>query len=589
MTVPQTPASGLPAGRERVDLLILGGGVAGLSAAVSAAAGEPGIGVVVVSKAALDQSATWWAQGGVAAVLDESEVERPGFVDSVECHFDDTIRAGAGLCDAGSVNVLVREGPGRVRDLARMGARFDAGGDGRWELAREGGHSVARVVHSGGAATGAEVERTLAATAGSLGVHLVEGWTAVDLKVAHGRCVGVVFLTPSARLVEIRASHTLLATGGAGQIYPVTTNPVSSTGDGIAMALRAGAMVADVEFVQFHPTALHVPSPLGPRVLLSEALRGEGAVLRDLGGERFVDELAPRDIVAAAVAERIRAASAGHVWLDVSGVEDFAGRFATLAARVGEAGIDPQKQWLPVAPAAHYMCGGVMTDLDGATTIPGLWAAGETACSGVHGANRLASNSLLEGMVFAVRAVESILAGKDTPEPTGVLGPVIDSKPADEASPAIEARSLSRPDRGRLLSEGATVAMAGLPGDGPTWDSDADSSARSTPTGALGDARRRLSAAMFAGAGVLRSASSLADAAAAVQAVRSEVSGGGSAPPSGPSGPSGLEAGAVEVLNLAEVAAAVVAGATARTESRGGHRRSDYPVADDNMLCRFVQ
>jgi len=576
------PLQQTPAGRERLDLLILGGGVAGLSAAVSAARAEPGIRVAVVSKASLDKSATWWAQGGVAAVLSDSEVERPGFVDSVESHFQDTMRAGAGLCDAGSVEVLVTEGPGRVRDLARMGARFDAGGEGRWELAREGGHSVARVVHSGGAATGAEVERTLVATAGSLGAQLFEGWMAVDLEVAGGRCVGVVFLTPAAQLVKVTAAHTLLATGGAGQLYPVTTNPVESTGDGIAMALRAGAAVADVEFVQFHPTALHVPSPLGPRVLLSEALRGEGAVLRDLDGERFVDEMAPRDIVAAAVAERIRSSAAGHVWLDVSGVENFAERFATLAARVGEAGLKPAKQWLPVAPAAHYMCGGVMTDLDGATTIPGLWAAGETACSGVHGANRLASNSLLEGMVFASRAVRSILSGKETPEPTGVLGPLLNPNPSGDAALAIDTRSLLRPDRGRLLYDSFAAESVTLPPKSTAVDLGADSCASSGPTGELAELRRRLGIAMFDGAGVLRDAASLAEAQAAVRAVFSAVGGTGSGPPVS-------DAAAVEVLNLAEVAAALVAGATARTESRGGHRRSDYPIADDNMLCRFVQ
>jgi L-aspartate oxidase len=576
------PLRQTPAGRERLDLLILGGGVAGLSAAVSAARAEPGLRVAVVSKASLDQSATWWAQGGVAAVLSDSEVERPGFVDSVESHFQDTMRAGAGLCDAGSVKVLVTEGPERVRDLARMGARFDAGGEGRWELAREGGHSVARVVHSGGAATGAEVERTLVATAGSLGAQLFEGWMAVDLEVAGGRCVGAVFLTPAAQLVKVTAAHTLLATGGAGQLYPVTTNPLESTGDGIAMALRAGAAVADVEFVQFHPTALHVPSPLGPRVLLSEALRGEGAVLRDLDGERFVDEMAPRDIVAAAVAERIRSSAAGHVWLDVSGVENFAGRFATLAARVGEAGLDPARQWLPVAPAAHYMCGGVMTDLDGATTIPGLWAAGETACSGVHGANRLASNSLLEGMVFASRAVRSILSGKETPEPTGVLGPLLNPNPSDDAALAIDTRSLLRPDRGRPLYDNSAAEAVTVPPDSTAVDLGADSCASSGPTGELADLRRRLGIAMFDGAGVLRDAASLAEAQAAVRTVFSAFGGPGSGPPVS-------DAAAVEVLNLAEVAAALVAGATARTESRGGHRRSDYPIADDNMLCRFVQ
>ena len=218
-------------------------------------------------------------------------------------------------------------------------------------------------------------------------------------------------------MVELRAAHTLLATGGAGQLFSVTTNPPQSTGDGVAMALRSGLPVADVEFVQFHPTALH-GSTAGPRPLLSEALRGEGALLRDHRGRRFVDELQPRDVVAAAVAARMREDGVDHVWLDVSGVPDFTARFPTLATVVHDLGLDPLRDWLPVAPAAHYLCGGVLTDLDGATVLPGLWAAGETACTGVHGANRLASNSLLEGMVFGARAVEAVLSGKDGPGAT---------------------------------------------------------------------------------------------------------------------------------------------------------------------------
>ena len=252
-------------------------------------------------------------------------------VDSVALHAADTLRAGAGLCDAAAVEVLVSEGPARVRELAALGAVFDRNDQGVWELAREGGHSTARVVHAGGAATGAEVERTLVDAARATATRIWEHWFALDLIVEGGRCRGVTALDPNGQVVELRAAHTLLATGGAGQLYSVTTNPLQSTGDGVAMALRAGVPVADVEFVQFHPTALH-GSTTGPRPLLSEALRGEGARLRDHRGQRFVDELQPRDVVAAAVAARMREDGVDHVWLDVGAVDDFDTRFPTLAA-----------------------------------------------------------------------------------------------------------------------------------------------------------------------------------------------------------------------------------------------------------------
>ena len=413
-----------------LDLLVVGSGVAGLSAAARAAEEEPGVRIGVVSKGALSDSATQWAQGGVAAVLHDSEAEvhQPG--DSVALHIADTLRAGAGLCDREAVEVLVSEGPARLRELAALGAVFDRNEQGVWELAREGGHSTARVVHAGGAATGAEVERTLVEAARATAARIWEGWFALDLLVEDGRCRGLTALDPAGRTVELRAGHTLLATGGAGQLYSVTTNPAQSSGDGVAMALRAGVPVADVEFVQFHPTALH-GSTAGPRPLLSEALRGDGALLRDHRGARFVDELQPRDVVAAAVAARIRADGVEHVWLDVSAVDSFSSRFPTLAAVVRARGLDPGRDWLPVAPAAHYLCGGVLTDLDGATALPGLWAAGEAACTGVHGANRLASNSLLEGMVFGARATEAVLSGREGPRATGALRPILEPDRAD--------------------------------------------------------------------------------------------------------------------------------------------------------------
>jgi L-aspartate oxidase len=511
-----------------LDLLILGSGVAGLSAAARAAAAEPGLRVGIVSKGRLEDSATQWAQGGVAAVLHDREVQSSGF-DSPDLHAEDTRRAGAGLCDESAVELLVREGPVRVRELAALGARFDRDDTGRWLLSREGGHSMARVVHAGGAATGAEVERALVAAARTSAAVIVEHSHAVDLIVEGGRCRGIT--TEAGR---IRAAHTLLATGGAGHIYPVTTNPAQATGDGVAMALRAGVAVADIEFVQFHPTALDVPPGGGPRLLLSEALRGEGAVLRDEHGRRFVDELEPRDVVAAAIAAR------GRAWLDVAPVDGFEARFPTLAAAVRAAGLDPAREWLPVAPAAHYMCGGVLSDLDGATALPGLWAAGEVACTGVHGANRLASNSLVEGMVFAVRAVEAILLGKTAPHATGALLPLLEPGRAGPGAVPIERLSIPVPLVRLAAADEAKV-------------------------------RDTLQRAMFDGAGVLRSAASLDAASAETDLLAAQ----------------GLPAG--EVANLLTVARAILAGATARTESRGGHRRSDFPSTDPTLSLRFVQ
>jgi L-aspartate oxidase len=530
-----------------LDLLVVGSGVAGLSAAARAAEEEPGMRIGVLSKGALSDSATQWAQGGVAAVLHHSEADVPHPADSEALHAADTLAAGAGLCDAAAVAVLVSEGPARVRELAALGAVFDRNDRGVWKLSREGGHSAPRVVHAGGAATGAEVERTLVDAARQTAAHIWEGWFAVDLIVAGGRCRGVTALDATGRPAELRAAHTLLATGGAGQLYSVTTNPPQSSGDGLAMALRAGVPAADIEFVQFHPTALH-GATAGPRPLLSEALRGEGALLRDHRGRRFVDELQPRDVVAAAVADRIREDGLDHVWLDVCAIDAFDARFPSLAAVVRHLGLDPEHDWLPVAPAAHYLCGGVLTDLDGATALPGLWAAGEVACTGVHGANRLASNSLLEGMVFGARAVEAVLAGKESPAATGALRPLLD--PGAWEPGEIGVVRLPHPP-----SVKGGEAVRG--GEGATGGE------------ALDDVKGReiLQRAMSRGAGVVRSAASLAGAAAEV---------GQLAPGQG------------ELANLVAVAKALIAAATAREESRGGHRREDFPARSEALSHRFV-
>ncbi len=300
------------------DVLVLGSGVAGLSAAVRLAGPggpTPPLSLGVLTKGALSQSATRWAQGGVAAVLGADE-------DSTDLHLADTLAAGAGLCDEEAVRILVDEGPGRVHELIALGVEFDREATGSLALAREGGHSRPRVVHAGGAATGAEVERALVDATYRSASAVLEGWFALDLLVEGGRCVGVRALPPGGDgPVEVRAGHVVLATGGAGQLFSVTTNPPESTGDGVAMALRAGVPTADVEFVQFHPTALHHPAM--PRPLLSEALRGHGALLRDRDGERFVDELAPRDVVSRAMAARMAEQGVDHLWLDATGLERF--------------------------------------------------------------------------------------------------------------------------------------------------------------------------------------------------------------------------------------------------------------------------
>ena len=500
--------------------------MAGLSAAVRAA-DLHGLRVGVLTKAELHQATTRWAQGGVAAVL-------TGDPDSTDVHLADTLTAGAGLCDADAVRVLVDEGPARVNELIALGAIFDRNAAGELLLAREGGHSHARVVHAGGAATGAEVERALVEAVQRTAAALYEHWFALDLVVEGGRCAGVTAVTPAGERADIRARHVLIATGGAGQVFAVTTNPTESTGDGIAMALRAGVAVADLEFMQFHPTALHHPAM--PRPLLSEALRGHGALLRDRHGERFVDELLPRDKVSQAIMAVLAEQGGDHVWLDATGLERFAERFPTIDAALAEAGLDPARDWLPVAPAAHYMCGGIVADLDGATSLPGLWVAGEAACNGVHGANRLASNSLLDGMVFGPRVVEAVRDGRDGPRPTGAMRCVL------AGDGGVPGRPVALPPRS--ASDGTALAP--------------------------GEARSRLQQAMTAGAGVLRSDESLRDAAAVARSL--------------------LVAPGVgeEVRNLATVAEALAVAARERKETRGAHARRDFPEPDPVLRARLV-
>ncbi|MGH9297148.1 MAG: L-aspartate oxidase [Acidimicrobiales bacterium] len=527
---------------EPLDVLVVGSGVAGLSAAVRLATlGTARVGVL--TKGVLEQSATRWAQGGVAAVL-------PGDEDSTDQHLADTLQAGADLCDEAAVRVLVDEGSSRVTELIALGAVFDELPNGKLARAMEGGHSSPRILHAGGTATGAEVERALVEAVEVSAAAILEHWFAVDLLIEDGRCRGVIAIEPSGRMRRVEAEHVLLACGGAGQLFSVTTNPDEATGDGVAMALRAGVLVTDVEFVQFHPTALH--HPVMPRSLISEALRGHGAVLRNLSGERFVDELRPRDVVSRAIAAELSESGAEHVWLDCTSLEDFSRRFPTIHASLGEAGFDPSVEWLPVAPAAHYLCGGVVTDLDGASSLDGLWAAGEVACTGVHGANRLASNSLLEGMVFGARVVDAIVAGRSGHLETGLLGPASGSIPIT----SLDECSCGEPRARQPGQERVTPVPRAVD--------------------AAGSERLKLQRVMTRCAGVVREPVSLAEASRHVAAV------------SAPGWPSDLTSAEAELRNLCDVAQAVLESATARTESRGAHTRADFPGASMQLRRRYA-
>ncbi|WP_431240095.1 L-aspartate oxidase [Mycolicibacterium aichiense] len=381
--------------QQRADVVVIGTGVAGLAAAL--AAHRKGSRTVILSKA--PDTATFYAQGGIAVVLPHTD-------DSVEAHVRDTLAAGAGLCDPEAVRSIVADGYRAVADLVDDGARFDESAPGQWALTREGGHSRRRIIHAGGDATGAEVQRALDHAAATLDIRRNH----VALQILNdGVAVTGVLVRNADGLGIVHAPSVILATGGLGHLYRATTNPEGSTGDGIALALWAGVGVTDIEFVQFHPTMLFDRNATGRRPLITEALRGEGAVLRDARGESMtaqhpMGDLAPRDVVAAAIEARLRETGDECVFLDARSIDQFAQRFPTVTAACRAADIDPSRQLIPVVPGAHYSCGGVTTDVSGRTELPGLFAAGEVARTGMHGANRLASNSLLEGLVVGGRA-----------------------------------------------------------------------------------------------------------------------------------------------------------------------------------------
>ncbi len=507
------------------DVLVIGGGIAGLTAAVGAANRWH---VGLITKGDLDETATFLAQGGIAAAMGE--------YDSPELHLKDTLEAGVGLCDDDAVRVLVEEGPARVQELEKLGAKFDRR-DGKLILASEGAHSVPRVVRAGGDATGSVVASALAEaiTSGSR-IELHENEFVIDLLVDAGRCVGALSLDRQGELTVTLARAVVLASGGAGQIFAHTTNPLVATGDGQAMAYRAGAVMRDMEFMQFHPTALYGSE--NPTLLLTEALRGEGAYLRDDAGERFMvgshprAELAPRDVVVRHMKRVFDRDKTDHVWLDARHLDCafLQERFPTVHNGLKARGYDLCAQLIPIAPASHYFIGGALTDTWGRTTIPGLYACGETASTGIHGANRLASNSLLEGLVFGDRTVREL------------------NRYLAVSDPAVRKVRLDLADEPRNGNDPAVIA----------------------------EQRRAVARFMTDLCGIVRTREGLAEAAASLEAIEASLA----AP--------GLSAGELELINLITVARHIVASAALREESRGVHLRFDFPERDDGHWRRHV-
>ena len=511
------------------DVIVVGSGIAGLTAALRLRQRVDR--VLLVTKTVLSEGSTQWAQGGIAAALDPA--------DSAQEHLGDTLVAGAGVCDEEAVRILVSEGPARVRELVTLGTQFDRGPDGEIALTREGGHGRDRIAHAGGDATGKEISRALIASLGAAliavkqdpGIEVLEHALVVDLlQDRDSRVCGVTLHVIGEGQLDgvgaARARAVVLATGGIGQVYSATTNPSVATGDGVAAALRAGAVITDLEFVQFHPTVLWLgEGASGQQPLLSEAMRGEGAFLVDRDGVPFMAgvhdlaDLAPRDIVAKAIVARMAKTDADHVYLDARhlGKEFLEKRFPSIVARCRQLGFDPVTELLPVAPAQHYASGGVHTDVVGRTNLAGLYACGEVSCTGVHGANRLASNSLLEGLVFAYRI-------------------------ADDITSRLSAGDLTLTDPFVRQEDTTLVART---------------------------ERTAIQRAMTLGAGAVRCADSLAQGAKNLQFI-ADLTPGSTADPD-----------SWETSNLLHVGQLLTAVAALREETRGGHVRSDFTQRDD--------
>jgi len=510
---------------QKPDFVVLGGGIAGMRAAIELAAHGR---VLVLSKGELYESSTEYAQGGIAVALGED--------DEVSLHRDDTLRAGDGLCNEEAVRILVEEGPKLINELIDWGMKFDRNGT-KLAFTREGAHSRSRVLHAHGDSTGREILRALMAKAKTLsGIRVQPFAFALDLLVEDGRVVGVRYLEEkTGALREVRGKSVLLATGGLGQVYKETTNPAVACGDGVAIAFRAGAMASDMEFVQFHPTALFVKG--APRFLLSEALRGEGAQLRNLDLQRFMPhyhegaELAPRDIVSRAIVTEMHKCESEFVYLDMTALdaEHVKKRFPKIYATCMEYNIDITTDLVPVRPAAHYAMGGVATDLNGATTLRGLYAAGEVAATGVHGANRLASNSLLEGLVYGTRAARAMLG---TPAPFCVAAPTPSSSAGAQKPPHVPQGGA----KSRTLEPEKLVA--------------------------------EVRSILWEKVGIIRQGKSLREVLAQLDSLNLAL-------PAEPLRPD------YEARNILEVARLIAASALAREESRGGHYREDFPLKND--------